>query len=148
MIFFKNFKATVAYLTVGAGLAPFLTLFRVIELPAKGIISIEIAVSVLLISLFAGVLWLLVFLKAFRGISISFLKTVKGTLLFSYLGLPLIHFIWATPKGVPYITSADNFFAVNYILRILAWILLVSIVYIGHKLMREKQFLVQEWSAI
>jgi hypothetical protein len=135
---FKKFKYTISYLFTGLGLVPFLTLFRAIELPAKGIISIETAIWVLIISFFAGVLWLLVFLRIFRGIRIYFLETVKGTLLFLYLGLPLIHFIWATPKGVPYITAADNFMAENYALRVVAWILLVLIVYGGHMLMKHR----------
>lgn len=57
-----------------------------------------------------------------------------GGLVFSYLLLPLIHFIIATPSHTKYITDAENFFTTNILLQITTFALGFVVIYVGKKL--------------
>ncbi len=132
-----NFKSTITYLITGLGLVPFLVLFRALELPGKGILTLNISILVVVISIVCGFLWLLIANRLFIKHKAPLIKVIKGILAISYLGLPVFHYLIATPKGIPYITSSDNFFADNIVLRITNWILLILIVVLGDKLTKR-----------
>lgn len=132
-----DLKSTFIYLTYGAGLVPFLLFFRVIELPEKGILTINSSIIVAMILIFGGFFWLLICYRLFMHNRPKWVNVIKGTLAMGYIGLPLLHYLIATPKGIPYITSADNFFAENMVLRVSNWLLLILIVFLVDKLTKR-----------
>lgn len=114
----------------GAGLMPILLLLRVIELPGRGVsVSGPVAVFVAVGSIVGAIgwLWVMTRLRAWRG------KTPPGAgALFasgmgsSYLLLPLLHYLLGKPD-YRYITAASNFFAFNWMLQLLIFILAGSL---------------------
>jgi len=134
----KNFKSTLSYLFIGVGLVPFLVLFRALELPKKLNFPIQTSIIIVMIAFIFGLIWIIIFHKIFKNQKKSIIKIIKGTLLVAYIGLPVLHYIFATPKGIPYITSSDNLFPNDYILRIINWILLLVIVFVGDRLFNKK----------
>lgn len=133
----KDYRSTFIYLISGLGLVPFLILFRVLELPEKGILAMNISVLIIVISIVGGIFWLLISFQKFKQNRPRLTNVIKGTLAIGYIGLPLLHYLIATPKGIPYITSADNFFADNMILRITNWILLLLMTFLVDKLTKR-----------
>ena len=110
----------------GVGLVPPLLLLRAVELPARGLSVSEFAAHAFAIGgVLTGIVWLSV-LSAARawgrdpapGVGQIF---VAG-LCWSYLVLPLAHYIFATPSDFKYITTSDNFFAYAPEIQIAAWI--------------------------
>ena len=106
----------------GLGLMPILLLLRSVELPGRGVsVSMPLAVLFAFGGLLAGLIW--------RGI-MSALRAWQrkapppaGALLaaglcLSYLLLPLVHHLFATPPGYRYISTASNFFAFNPVLQL------------------------------
>jgi hypothetical protein len=130
-------KSTFIYLIFSLGLIPLLLLFRVLELPEKGIIDLKIAVIVVLISVVGGFCWLLIFYRIFKKNTPQVKNVIKGTLLIGYSGLPVIHYLFATPTGIPYITSSDNFFADSVILRLVNWVILILTVLLADKFAKK-----------
>ena len=133
----KDYNSTFIYLIFGIGLVPFLVLFRALELPGKGILTMNISVLVVAISIASGISWLLIFYRIFKKNRPELTNVIKGTLAIGYIGLPLLHYLVATPKGIPYITSSDNFFADNMILRITNWIILILMIFLVDKLTKR-----------
>ena len=84
-------------------------------------------------SIFGGLLWLS-FAHLLTDNKCSLIKVLTGTLAISYLGFPVLHYLVATPEGIPYITASGNVFAENMVLRITTWILLILLAFIGEKL--------------
>lgn len=132
----KDFKSTIIYLTAGLGLVPFLILFRVLELPGKGILERNVSVVVAGFSMIGGFLWLLL-IDRLVDQKPEWINVIKGTLATGYVGLPLLHYLVATPEGIPYITSSDNFFANNMVLRIATWLLLILMVFLSDKIIKR-----------
>jgi hypothetical protein len=101
--------------TDGIGLMPVLLLLRAVELPAHGIaLTPAAALSVAIGGTVVGALWLAIMslLRRWRRKSIP----AAGSLFLagiglSYVLLPLIHHLLATPPGFRYISAASNFFA-------------------------------------
>jgi hypothetical protein len=135
----KDYKSRFTYLLFGLGLVPFLSLFRSLELPEKGILTMQISVLVIVISIVFGFFWLLIAYRIFKRCRPKWINEIKGTLLIGYIGLPVLHFLIATPKGIPYITTSDNFFADNMIIRLSNWILLFLMVFSVDKLTKRKK---------
>lgn len=123
---------TIAATAIGSGFVPFLILFRVLELPSNGIVTLNLAIWIVVLSVLAGFIWLWIATYFFRIYAPSRFQILKGILFLAYLVLPVIHYLFATPKGIPYITSSSNFFANNILLRFINWILLVVFVYTGY----------------
>jgi len=134
----SDFRSGLVCLVSGLGPVPFLLLFRVLELPQKGIVETNVSVLVAVITLIAAFAWLLVSFRIFRKRRPAPLSIIRGTLAAGYLGLPVVHHLFATPPGIPYITSSDNFFADNLLLRLTNWILLVLMVFLADKLTKRK----------
>lgn len=133
----KDYRPTIIYLIFGLGLVPFLLLFRALELPEKGILAMNTSILVIVISIVGGFFWLLISYRIFKHNRPRLTNVIKGTLAIGYIGLPLLHYLIATPKGIPYITASENFFAENMILRITNWILLILIVFSVDKLSKR-----------
>jgi len=125
----SDFSLTLRSAIVGMGLVPFLMFFKALELPGKGILTVKVSVIIAAISLIAGIIWLFSSYTIFGENKPNKLIVLKSTLAATYVALPLIHLLFATPKGIKYISSSDNFFADNLILRFLTWGLLVIMVY-------------------
>lgn len=104
----------------GLGLVPILMLLRAVELPGKGLASPLVAYSVALGSIFVGLIWLAIMtgLRAWRGKSppSAWAIFIAGLCL-SYLLLPLIHYLLATPR-YHYITASSNLFASSVSLQL------------------------------
>jgi hypothetical protein len=100
----------------GLGLVPVLFILRALELPARGIISPALGLLVGLGSIPIGGLWLagVAWLAARCHRPVAHMGSLLAAgLCLSYLGLPLVHHLLATPPGYRYITTASNFFALN-----------------------------------
>ncbi|MBL7904816.1 MAG: hypothetical protein JNL22_07320 [Bacteroidales bacterium] len=133
----KNYRETIVYLISSLGLIPFLLLFRVLELPEKGILTMELSILTPVISFAAGFIWLFLAYRVFRPHGPGWINVLKGSVFTGYIGLPLVHYLFATPKGIPYITSADNFFADKLLLRTTNWLLLILLVFLADKLSKR-----------
>lgn len=138
----NHFKSTRNYLIAGLGLVPFLGLFRTLELPDKGILSWSTTIVVTVFSILGGLLWLSIARLLTVENKSSLIKVLTGTLAIAYLGFPVLHYLFATPEGIPYITASGNVFAEDMVLRITTWILLIVLALIGEKLSKiyEKIF--------
>jgi len=120
-----NRPLDLAWLTVdGAGLVPVLTLLKAIELPGRGLSISDTAARLVAIgSIVVGLVWLagMSWLRARRRRETpgAFALLVSGLGL-SYLLLPLVHHLLATPPGYRYITNAGNFLAFSPGVQLLA----------------------------
>ena len=99
----------------GLGLVPPLQLIRAVELPGRGLsLSWANVVMIVVIGLLCGAAWLglLSWLRYRRGEAhLGALPMMAAGFGWSYLALPLAHYVFATPPGFRYITAASNFFA-------------------------------------
>lgn len=123
-----DFKKTLVHLITGLGLVPFLILFRTLELPGKGLMGWPGVSGVILFSIAGGLTWMIFSFIIFKKYNLSAFHLLKGILFLSYVALPVIHYFTATPKGIPYITTSDNFFADNLLLRVANWLLAIFMV--------------------
>lgn len=110
----------------GVGLIPSLLLLRVIELPGRGLSVSNATVWIFSVGgIIGGIVWLAVmtFLRIWRRKEMP----SSGALLLagfglSYVLMPLVHYLLATPPAYRYISTASNFFAFNLWVQILAFI--------------------------
>lgn len=129
-----HFQSTKNYLITGFGLMPFLSLFRTLELPAKGILSWSTSILVTIFSMIGGLLWVFTAYLLIEKNKPPLIKVLTGTLAITYVALPVLHYLLATPEGIPYITTSGNVFAQDMVLRISTWIVLILLAFIGEKL--------------
>ncbi|MCF8302797.1 MAG: hypothetical protein K9I94_05920 [Bacteroidales bacterium] len=125
-------------LIIALGLVPILLLFRSLELPGRGIMSLQTALSYVIFAIVGGFVWLLALLRVFRNHRPGNAALIKSALAIAYVGLPVLHFLLATPPGIPYITSSENFFAEGIMLRIINWLVLVLVVVLTGKLVGNR----------
>lgn len=96
------------------GLVPCFLLVRVVELPGFGLLSKPAAYAVAIGSATLGAIWLvgLAFLQArwWKYLPQTW-SLYLGGLCWSYLLLPLAHYLFLTPPEFRYISVAENFFA-------------------------------------
>ncbi|MCP4538355.1 MAG: hypothetical protein GY832_14560 [Chloroflexi bacterium] len=107
------------------GLMPTLTLLRAVELPARGLISVWVAWLIAIGGTVMGAVWLGIMtgLRAWRRRPLSSAGTLfVAGLCQSYLLMPLVHHIFSTPPGYPYISTASNFFAFTVGLQLLVFV--------------------------
>jgi len=108
----------------GAALAPTLLFLRVLELPGRGLSFTPAMVRVYALAVIAvsvvglGATTLLRRWRRKRAPGVG--AVLLAGLGCSYVLAPLLHHVAATPAEYRYITSADNFFAVNPALQLLA----------------------------
>jgi hypothetical protein len=124
----------------GAGLMPSLLLLRAIELPGRGLVGPIPAYAVASGGTFAGIVWLVVVtcLREWRHKSCppAGALLVSGLSL-SYLFMPLVHHLLATPPGYRYISTASNFFALDVRLQLTAF-LVAAILAVGITQLRRR----------
>ncbi len=135
-------RALALTLADGLGLVPALQLIRAVELPGRGLsISWATVVLIILIGLLGGAawLWLLSRLRHRYGEPdrgpLALLAAGFG---WSYLLLPLAHYLFATPPGYRYITAASNFFAFDPGVQTLAFVVAAAMSLIFSRL-RQRQ---------
>jgi hypothetical protein len=108
----------------GFGLMPTLVMFRAMELPGKGLFPSPAALYLAAIgSVLFGLAWLAALGLVRSRLNASMpnvLATFISGVCWSYLLLPLAHYIFATPAAYKYITAASNFFASNIGIQLLA----------------------------
>jgi hypothetical protein len=110
----------------GMGLMPCLMLLQAVELPGRGVfthfvkipwpVEIEVHVIYLIVagSVLAGIAWLgiVTLLRRWRDKeSPTAVELYIAGLCLSYLLMPVVHHLFATPPGYRYITTSSNFFA-------------------------------------
>jgi hypothetical protein len=124
----------------GMGLMPSLLLLRVMELPDRGLIGTNVAYLVALGSLLAGIIWLgiMTALRARRRKPWPAASSILvAGLSFSYLLMPVVHYVLATPSGYKYISTASNFFALSIWIQLLA-LMVTAVLAVGITLVRRK----------
>ena len=106
----------------GLGLMPILLLLHSVELPGRGVsVSMPLAILFAFGGLLAGIAWLGVMsgLRAWRRRPTPPAGALLAAgLCLSYLLMPLVHHLFATPPGWRYISTASNFFAFNPVLQL------------------------------
>jgi len=110
----------------GVGLMPALLLLRAVELPGRGLsVSLTTAWIFSVGGLVGAIFWLVMMtlLRVWRR------KRMPGAgellltgLALSYVLMPLVHYLLATPPAYRYITTASNFFAFNLWVQLLAFV--------------------------
>lgn len=116
----------------GAGLIPALLLLRVWERVPDGDISIAMALAVGLGLTFVGALWLFggMWWLARRQIHISAGAILLSGFCWSYLILPVVHYLLLTPAQYRYISVAENFFAETPLWQFIAILTAISLAFI------------------
>ena len=109
----------------GLGLMPILLLLHSVELPDRGVsVSMPLAILLACGGLLAGIAWLGVMtgLRAWRRRPAPPAGALLAAgLCLSYLLMPLVHHLFATPPGWRYISTASNFFAFNPVLQLVVF---------------------------
>lgn len=110
----------------GMGVMLVLLLLRVIELPSRGLSVSPTTVWIFAVGgLLGGTIWLALMslLRRWRQtMTPSAIALFMAGAGLSYLVLPLVHFIFFTPLEYRYISTASNFFAFNWGLQIVTFI--------------------------
>jgi hypothetical protein len=128
----------------GAGLMPTLLLVRALELPGEGIISPAIAWGAALGGTLAGGVWLTLVaaVGAWRGRPSPPTEAVfVSGLCMSYLLMPVMHHVLATPPGYRYVSASSNFFADHVGLQLLA-LLVAALLAVGVTRLRRSRLMV------
>lgn len=114
-----------AWLAVdGLGLLPLIMTLPALELPARGILSVQ---AVWLINggsviVTLGWLWLIGRLRRrYKQKRPTLRERLIASSCWGYLLMPLTHHLLATPPNYRYITAAGNFFASNPLLQLAIW---------------------------
>ena len=125
----------------GVGLMPILLLLRSVELPGRGVsITMPVAVLFAFGGLLTGMIWLGIMsgLRAWRrGHHPAAGALLASGLCLSYLLMPLVHHLFATPPGWRYISTASNFFAFSPILQLAVFAVAAGLA-IGITRLRER----------
>lgn len=123
----------------GAGLTPVLLLLIVLGLPARALLSPAIVYGVAFGALAASLIWLGV-MSVFRAFLDRPLDDWRPLLMaglcLSYLVLPLVHYLTASP-GLHYMTAATNFFTASWAIQVAIWALAALLAYGATSLRRH-----------
>ncbi len=128
----------------GLGIAVVLQFFWAIELPSRlPSVNATMAYSVSFGSIIFAALWLgaIGVARARRNAA-----TPSASALFiagvcwTYLALPLAHYLFATPPAFQYITAASNFFASNAAMQVLTWLVAAALAFGATRLRQFRQF--------
>ena len=114
----------------GIGLVPCLLLSRAIELPAKGLASVQTAFLLAIGSLVAGSIWMVIVawvrVKSKKP-PIRAMSLFMAGLCLSYLLLPLLHYLLLVPPKFRYISASTNFFAFSMIGQIVVFLVAAAL---------------------
>jgi hypothetical protein len=125
----------------GAGFMPCLMLMHAVELPGQGLsISPTAALGFTIGGILASIIWLacMTGLRHWRRRPQASVGAILAAgLCFSYLLLPLAHFVFATPVDHRYITSASNFFARSPLIQALTFLIAMGIAF-GFSRLRKR----------
>jgi hypothetical protein len=108
----------------GAGMVPILLLLRAVELPFYGLASPAPACLLGTAGLVAGVLWMAGMARwrlVWRRPPLSPFSIFCAGLGLSYVVLPFAHYLFLTPPGIRYISTAGNFFAMSPVVQWMCW---------------------------
>jgi len=108
----------------GAGVVPILLLLRAVELPSYGLVSPASAYLLGIAGLVAGILWMAGMARlrlVWRRPPLNPFSVFCAGLGLSYVVLPFVHYLFLTPPGIRYISTAGNFFAVSAVVQLLCW---------------------------
>ena len=101
----------------GFGLMPMLIIVRAIEMADKGLfVGAPVLYAVAAGSIVGGAVWLIGMGlgRAWRRVGMPSARAILvAGICWSYLALPLAHYLFATPANFKYITASANFFATN-----------------------------------
>jgi hypothetical protein len=130
----------------GLAVVPILALFHVLELHALNPrISPGMALLVAARTVLFAFLWLLVMTLVHRR-RLAHSGSVAAILqagLTGFLMLPALHFIFLTPVGYKYISTAGNLFAASIVLQavtwLAAWLVVLAAVRVRKWLLKEKR---------
>jgi hypothetical protein len=120
----------------GFALVPPLILILALGLPSKGILKMPVAIAISSVSVIFSLGWLLIITFLYKWKNITPAKGYEiliSGLYFSYLVLPMVHYLFSTPPGNPYITSSDNFFPDSFYLKILTWVTVLLIIFLASR---------------
>ena len=123
----------------GIMLLPSLILMLSLELPAKGVLNmtytaaIVIALGGIAVS-FSGLIINSYFFKRKKITPGKNHEIILFSFFYAYIILPMAHYLFAAPPGNPYITTSDNFFPDNNMLKLFTWILVSFITFIVYRL--------------
>lgn len=105
----------------GAGLMPCLMLMHAVELPGQGLSITQTAAFIFAAGgIISSAVWLAIMTglrKWRRRPQVSARALLAAGLCFTYLLLPLAHYVIATPADHRYISAASNFFANSLVLQ-------------------------------
>lgn len=106
----------------GLGLMPTLMMLRAVELPGRGLsLSPALAWTLAAVAVLGGAFWLAAMTWLRRRRRVGYPRAgelfVAGIAI-SYVLLPLVHYLFATPPDYRYITTASNFFAYSWLVQI------------------------------
>lgn len=126
----------------GLALVPGLLFIRALELPALGVggLTPGLAGALALGSVAVGAFWLAVMTVLCRRHGRRFptaVQVLAAGLCWSYLLLPLLHYVVETPWPYKYITTASNFFATRWDLQFLTFAAAVGLAF-GADLWRRR----------
>jgi hypothetical protein len=110
----------------GLGLVPILLLLRVHELPGLGVITRSTSSIIVVGSVMASCVWLALLTVAQRGWRLPQLSSQTLLLCgcaWSYLLLPLVHYLLFTPPAYRYVSAATNFFAADVRLQLVTFLI-------------------------
>jgi len=108
----------------GAGMVPILLLLRAVELPSYGLVSPSSAYLLGIAGLTVGVLWMAGMARlrlVWRKPPLNPFSIFCAGLGLSYVVLPFVHYLFFTPPGIRYISTAGNFFAMSLAVQLLCW---------------------------
>lgn len=131
----------------GVGLMPTLLLLRTVELPGRGLaVTVPLAVLAAVGGTLLGIGWLGVMsgLRVWRRTSWPQAHAVLvAGLGLSYLLLPVVHYLLATPPAYHYISTASNFFAFNSGLQVLVFVVAAGLA-VGVTRLRQRRFVLHK----
>lgn len=119
---------------ISVGIVPALVLTRALELPARGIIDMQVATMVIIGTMIFGIVWTtlwLLFYQWRQKRTFAWWQLYIGGCVWAYVFLPLLHYWLFAPPAYRYISTATNFFAISIWVQLLSFVIVWGIVKIA-----------------
>lgn len=113
---------------ISVGVVPALVLTRALELPAQGIIDMQVALIVTTVTIVLGLVWATLWLLLYQRRqkrTFAWWQLYVAVCVWSYAFLPLLHYWVFAPPAYRYISTSTNFFADSI------WVQLLSFAIVG-----------------